>query len=253
VDLGIQVLEMKVKLLRVTEEGISLVAEASKVSGVSSTRGAKEILALIADNDYSSVLEHIYFTFDISEISVALSRELLEHRIASHTARSTRYIEEKGFDYYLPEELEREGEAAAIYRDAMTNANDAYTKLRELGVARERARYVLPLALHTHYVVTMNVRSLINYFMLRLCVRAAPEIRELAMRMYEICLEEYPDIFSKIWCRGFTLGVCPENEVRPKECPFKKILPTKREIRDNFEVQAKRIIEKELAPYQKKS
>ncbi|HID65831.1 MAG TPA: thymidylate synthase (FAD), partial [Aquificaceae bacterium] len=37
------------------------------------------------------LLKHIYFTFDISEIIIAISRELLEHRIASHTARSTRY------------------------------------------------------------------------------------------------------------------------------------------------------------------
>lgn len=240
---------MKVELLRVTEGGISLVAEASKISGVSSTEGAEDIIALNTDNDYSSVLEHIFFTFDVSEISVALSRELLEHRIASHTARSTRYIEEKGFGYYIPEELDQE--AAAIYRDAMVSANAAYTKLRDLGIAKEESRYVLPLALHTHYVVTMNVRSLINFFMLRLCVRAAPEIRALAMRMYKLCMEEYPLIFSSLWCRGFTLGVCPENEVRPKECPFKGILPKKREIKAKFEQKAKQIIEKELTTYQK--
>ena len=239
---------MDVKLLRVTEEGVDLIAEAAGVSGVLPTQIAREIVELITDNDYSSVLEHVYFTFDLSGISVALSRELLEHRIASHTARSTRYMEEKGFDYYVPKELERKGkeEEARIYRAAMKNANEAYTKLRELGVAREQARYVLPLALHTHYVVTMNVRSLINFFMLRLCVRASPEIRELAMRMYKICMAEYPDILSRIWCRGFTLGVCPENKARPNTCPFKKLVPEKREVKGEFEEQARRIIEKEL-------
>jgi len=39
--------------------------------------------------------------------------------------------------------------------------------------------------------------------------------------------------------------VCPENEVRPEECPFKKVLPTKREIKDEFEERARKIIEKE--------
>ncbi len=241
---------MNVKLLRVTEKGINLVAEAARISGVSSIQTAKGIIELITDNDYSSALEHIHFTFDISEISVALSRELLEHRIASHTARSTRYMEEQGFSYYVPRELEeregREGEEVRIYREAMTRADEAYTKLRELGVAREQARYVLPMALHTHYVVTMNVRSLINFFMLRLCVRASPEIRELAMCMYKICLEEYPDILSRIWCRGFTLGVCPENKARPNTCPFKKLVPEKREVKGEFEPQARKIIEKEL-------
>ncbi len=247
-SLAKKVLEMDVKLLRVTEEGVNLVAEAARMSDASLTQSNKEIVELITDNDYSSVLEHIYFTFDLSEISVALSRELLEHRIASHTARSTRYTEEEGFSYYVPKRLEREGkeEEAKIYRDAMKNANEAYTKLRELGVAREQARYVLPMALHTHYVVTMNVRSLINFFMVRLCVRASPEIRELAMRMYKICLAEYPDILSRIWCRGFTLGVCPENKARPNTCPFKKLVPEKREVKGEFEEQARGIIEKEL-------
>jgi len=239
---------MDVKLLRVTKDGIDLVAKGAKLSGVPLAQSAREIVELITDNDYSSVLEHIHFTLDISGISVALSRELLEHRIASHTARSTRYKEEKGFDYYIPKELEQKGkeEEARIYMEAIKIANETYTKLRELGVAREQARYVLPLALHTHYVLTINVRSLINFFMLRLCVRASPEIRELAMRMYKVCLEEYPIIFSKIWCRGFTLGVCPENEVRPERCPFKKLLPEKREVKGKFERDAKRIIEKEL-------
>ena len=61
--------------------------------------------------------------------------------------------------------------------------------------------------------------------MLRLGIRAAPEIRELAMRMYKLCLEEYP-----------------ENEVRPNECLFKKLVPKKHELKDTFEAQAWRII-----------
>ena len=46
----------------------------------------------------------------------------------------------------------------------MDRANDAYKQLRLLGFRREEARYVLPMALHTRYVVTMNVRSLINFY-----------------------------------------------------------------------------------------
>ena len=105
---------MNVKVLRVTEKEINLVAEAARISVVAPNQTAKEIIVLSTDVEYASALEHIYFTFDISEISVALSRELLEHRIASHTARSTRYMEEQGFSYYVPRELEeregREGE-----------------------------------------------------------------------------------------------------------------------------------------------
>ena len=234
-------------MLRVTEEGLALVADAARVSGLSSMRGAEAIVKLITDNDYSSVLEHICFTFDIEGISVALSRELLEHRIASHTARSTRYNGEEEFEYYIPGRLSSNEEAMRIYREAMKSANEAYVRLRGLGIGKEEARYVLPMALHTHYIVTMNVRSLINFFMLRLCVRASPEMRELAMRMYKICVREYPVIFSSIWCRGFTSGVCPENKARPAECPFSGIISNKQVVKREFEAEARRIIEKELA------
>jgi len=238
---------MEVKLLRVTEEGLALVADAARVSGFPSMQGMEAMVKLITDNDYSSVLEHICFTFDIEGISVALSRELLEHRIASHTARSTRYNGEEEFEYYIPGRLSSNEEAMRIYREAMKSANEAYVRLRGLGIGKEEARYVLPMALHTHYIVTMNVRSLINFFMLRLCVRASPEMRELAMRMYKICVREYPVIFSSIWCRGFTLGVCPENKARPAECPFRGIISNKQVVKREFEAEARRIIEKELA------
>ncbi|MHC1577465.1 MAG: FAD-dependent thymidylate synthase [Candidatus Methanospirareceae archaeon] len=231
---------MKVKLLRVTEDGVNLVAETAKVSGSLSEQSAEEILGLITENDYSSVLEHISFTFDISEISVALSRELLEHRVGvSHTARSTRYNEEEGFGYFVPDELSKKQNfnANLAFTAAMRNAKESYKKLRRLGVAREQARYVLPLALHTHYVVTMNARSLINFFMLRLCVRAAPEMQALAKRLHEICVAEYPDIFSRVGCRGVTWGVCPENEVRPAGCPFKECVPTKSEVKAKMKNQ----------------
>jgi len=234
-------------LLRVTEEGLALVADAARVSGFPSMQGMEAMVKLITDNDYSSVLEHICFTFDIEGISVALSRELLEHRIASHTARSTRYNGEEEFEYYIPGRLSSNEEAMRIYREAMKSANEAYVRLRGLGIGKEEARYVLPMALHTHYIVTMNVRSLINFFMLRLCVRASPEMRELAMRMYKICVREYPVIFSSIWCRGFTLGVCPENKARPAECPFRGIISNKQVVKREFETEARRIIEKELA------
>ena len=234
-------------MLRVTEEGLALVADAARVSGFPSMQGMEAMVKLITDNDYSSVLEHICFTFDIVGISVALSRELLEHRIASHTARSTRYNGEEEFEYYIPGRLSSNEEAMRIYREAMKSANEAYVRLRGLGIGKEEARYVLPMALHTHYIVTMNVRSLINFFMLRLCVRASPEMRELAMRMYKICVREYPVIFSSIWCRGFTLGVCPENKARPAECPFSGIISNKQVVKREFEAEARRIIEKELA------
>ena len=63
--------------------------------------------------------------------------------------------------------------------------------------AIEDARYVLPNACETKIVLTMNARSLLNFFRLRCCNRAQWEIRELADRMLVECKKVAPIIFSK--------------------------------------------------------
>jgi thymidylate synthase (FAD) len=232
---------MKVELLNYTKNGVELVAKSARVSGVPKGMKDREIVRMIVENDYSSALEHISFTFDISGISLALSRELLEHRIASHTARSTRYQEEEDFGYYTPAEIQRDEKALEYYNVVMEQLSKVYKDLRDMGISRESRRYVLPAATHTRYVWTVNARSLINFLGLRLCVRASPEIKELAKRVYDTVVRIYPEIFEDIGCRGKILAACPENEVRDspqgKDCPYKirgtkAFIPTKKEVRE---------------------
>ena len=223
---------MRVELLRYTQNGIELVARSARVSGIPEGISDREIVRMIVEIDYSSALEHITFTFIIEGMSVALSRELLEHRIASHTARSTRYNEEADFGYYVPVELAGDEEALRRYNEAMGYLNSAVKELRARGVPREATRYLLPMATHTSYIWTINARSLINFLGLRLCVRAAPEIRALAMEVQRVAAGVYPEIFDGMGCRGYNLGLCPENEVRAgTKCPWKGKIPTKVEVK----------------------
>jgi hypothetical protein len=82
-------------------------------------------------------------------------------------------------------------------------------KRRAEKMAIEDARYVLPNACETKMVVTMNARSLYNFFQLRCCNRAQWEIRELAWAMLKLCREAAPTLFKKAGpaCLG---GACPE-------------------------------------------
>ena len=63
-------------------------------------------------------------------------------------------------------------------------------------VAIENARYVLPNACETKIQVTMNVRSLFNFFKERLCDRAQEEIRDMAFEMWKASMEIAPNIFK---------------------------------------------------------
>lgn len=63
--------------------------------------------------------------------------------------------------------------------------------------ANEDARFVLPNACETKMVVTMNARSLQNFFHLRCCSRAQWEIRQLAEEMFRLVYPVAPHIFSR--------------------------------------------------------
>ena len=62
--------------------------------------------------------------------------------------------------------------------------------------AQEDARYVLSNACDTKIVMTMNVRSLYNFFSLRTCSRAQWEIRELATEMLRLVKGVSPILFK---------------------------------------------------------
>ena len=99
---------MKVILKNYTKDGIKTIADAIRIPGpFFDNMTDKELVRYMVKHDYGSTLEHIVFTFELQDISVALSRELLEHRIASHTAKSTRYVSQaKELPFYMPPKLE---------------------------------------------------------------------------------------------------------------------------------------------------
>lgn len=136
------------------------------------------------ESGHMSVLEHISFTFHISEVSRALLAQLTRHRHASYTVRSQRYCNETNFDCVLPPSVAGAYNQENWYRNAMNQCAKAYSDLTELGgIANEDARMVLPNACHTELYVTMNARALIEAGYERLCSRAQWEIRELFKRM----------------------------------------------------------------------
>jgi thymidylate synthase (FAD) len=92
-----------------------------------------------------------------------------------------------------------------------------YNKLLELDIPAEDARYVLPNATCTNIMVTMNARSLHNFFELRCCLHAQWEIRMLANKMLQEVKKVAPTIFHNAGPTCKTKGFCPEKK---KDCPL---------------------------------
>ncbi len=203
---------MKVTLLNYTKNGIKLIADAVRVSGpFFNSKNDSNLTKYMIKHDFTSTIEHVSFTLLLKDISIAISRELLEHRLASHTARSTRYSDEGKTDFYYPKF--RSNTDKEIYEKTLQYIQEQYVKLKE-NCGYESARYLLPLATHCTYVWTINARSLINFLQLRLCKNSAPEMQELAKQVKRLVEHIYPEIFGSINCRGSQYKICPEPDKR---------------------------------------
>ena len=163
-----------------------------------------------------SVLEHACFTFLIDGVSRALLAQLTRHRIASFSVQSQRYVSMADqFDYVIPPSIVALGECAVNeYKYQMQRMHEWYREWQErLGGASEEAnedaRFVLPNAVTTKLVLTMNARELRHFFSLRTCNRAQWEIRELADEMLRLCKKTAPVLFEDAG-PGCVNGHCPE-------------------------------------------
>lgn len=143
-----------------------------------------------------SVFEHISLTWDVRGVSRALTHQLVRHRLASYTQQSQRYVEFEEFDldmFVSPLDVRASLTCRDAFATAMETAFDAYLDMVRVGVSPEDARYVLPNAMKTNIVVTMNLREFIHFHALRSSPHAQWEIRDLAYRMNSQVLKELGD------------------------------------------------------------
>ena len=186
---------------------------------------------------HESPLEHASFTFGIEGVSRAFLAQMTRHRIASFSVQSQRYVRMEDFDFVTPPSIAADEEALAEYSKIMKESAESYARLADIlqknaaaklaeqgktpeeaeklasKIANEDARFVLPNACETKMVVTMNVRSLHNFFRLRCCNRAQWEIRAVADEMLRLCREAAPALFANAGPACVTEGKCSEGKM----------------------------------------
>ena len=147
------------------------------------------------ESGHTGVLEHASISFLVEGISRACSHQLVRHRMASYLQESQRYCKYslEGDDWYVvPPAFEKNDYLMAMYNDRMQEEAKAYRDALRYGAKAEDARYLLPEAMKTTITVTVNIRSLFHFFDLRLGQHAQWEIRELAVKMFDIFKKEEP-------------------------------------------------------------
>jgi thymidylate synthase (FAD) len=169
----------------------------------------------VIGSGHTSTIEHASFTFGIEGISRACSHQLVRHRIASYSQQSQRYVDlsKEELGYIEPPFIAKDKEKSENFKKVMEMLESEYKKLIEKGVKPEDARYILPNACQTKVVVTMNARSLLNFFQERTCQRAQWEIRNMANEMLEKVKPVAPKIFKNAGPTCKSQGICWEGNM----------------------------------------
>lgn len=238
---------MKVELIAHTPNPEQVIAAAAKLcyspvgidalmEDLTPEKSAK-FLNMLSTMGHQSPIEHASFTFAIEGVSRSLLAQITRHRMASFSVQSQRYVRLDDFKYVIPPEIEADEASKIQFIDAMEEEAKRYLSLvealqekhtRELmeqgmdfktanakaeKMANEDARFVLPNACETKMVMTMNARSLYNFFALRCCNRAQWEIRELATQMYKLVYDVAPALFASAGPSCVATGKCPEGKM----------------------------------------
>lgn len=197
---------------------------------------AADFVEMLSEIGHESPIEHASFTFGIEGVSRSFLAQMTRHRMASYSVKSQRYVKEGSFEFVTPPEIQLEGEALEIYNKSMQAAQQAYDTIADILTEKhkkafiadgkdektaarlaskkaiEDARFVLPNACETKMVVTMNARSLHNFFRHRCCNRAQWEIRDVANQMLALVSEVAPQLFKKAGPPCLN-GPCPEGKM----------------------------------------
>lgn len=175
------------------------------------------LINFLMKNRHGSPFEHNHMMFRITG-PIAMWREFFRHRIGfSYNEQSARYMEldpvfyipphdralvqigKPGHYTFVPGTTEQYQMMVESQVRAYGTAWDSYRAQIDAGIAKEVARFVLPVGIYSSAYVTCNARSLMSFLSLRTkhedsMFPSYPqwEINQVANQMEEIFAEMFP-------------------------------------------------------------
>jgi thymidylate synthase (FAD) len=204
---------MTVKLISVTpdaEKTMAFIARVSNPSNQNSENYAK-LLAYCIKHNHWSVFEQSTMTLEI-ETNRGIAAQILRHRSFTFQEFSQRYADSSLISEYIPvpelrrqdtknrqnsiddiPEYEKLGLQSKI-QDHFAHSMRLYKELLSHGVAKESARFVLPLATPTRIYMTGSCRSWIHYINLRSAHGTQKEHMDIANACKQVFTEQFPAV-----------------------------------------------------------
>ena len=204
---------MTVKLISVTpdaEKTMAFIARVSNPANQDNENYAK-LLAYCIKHNHWSVFEQSSMTLEI-ETNRGIAAQILRHRSFTFQEFSQRYADTNLITENIPVpelrkqdtknrqnstddlgdyvKLKFQTEIAELFKQS----NNLYKRMLEAGVAKECARFVLPLATPTRIYMTGSCRSWIHYINLRSANGTQKEHMDIALACKEVFKEQFPSV-----------------------------------------------------------
>ena len=186
------------------EELIVYAARVSNPNNQLNIETAPKLLNYCIKNKHWSIFEQSDFTVEI-KTSRGIAAQILRHKSASFQEFSQRYAEVTEFEpvflrmqgktnRQVGEEEIDDLELSKLIAGHISLSKELYDKLVKRGIAKECARFILPLNTQTTLYMKNNVRNWIHYLDVRCSEHTQKEHRLIANEIKKIFIENFPNI-----------------------------------------------------------
>ena len=201
------------KLISVTPDAEKHMAYCARVSNPANQGNEKfsGLLKYCVKHQHWSIFEQAYMTLELTTTR-GIAAQVLRHRSFTYQEFSQRYADTSLLAEKIPlPELRRQDEKnrqnsiddldpfdvqnLELQMQTLFDSSMAlYQQMLGRGVAKECARFVLPLAVPTKIYMTGSVRSWLHYIELRSANGTQKEHMDLALSAKEIFIEQFPAV-----------------------------------------------------------
>jgi thymidylate synthase (FAD) len=202
-----------VKLLSVTPDSEKHMAYCARVSNPSNqvSDNISKLIKYCIDHHHWSIFEQAFMTVEINTTR-GIAAQILRHRSFTFQEFSQRYADTTLLGDEIPVfELRRQDNKnrqnsiddisdevkskwGMNIREHFAKAKSIYDGMIADGIAKECARFILPLATPTRMYMSGSVRSWIHYIELRASNGTQKEHMEIAITIKELFIKEFPII-----------------------------------------------------------
>ncbi len=171
-------------------------------SEIYNTEYPKFVIPNVIKLGHKSVAEHAYFNFVFENVSVFVEHFMIEFRLASFTVKSRRYVDFRKAGFTIPDYLNKK-KFSHLKKKFISNAEylfETYSKLVDIKIPAEDARFILPYCFKSNFFLSMNARELMHaiYSMIKGKGSKYKEIKSLGESMLSQLEEIAPSMFNNL-------------------------------------------------------